>query len=494
MQLTLDQLQHYADELPIGYYANSRVVVKIDENAPTSYFTPSTREIYISLNGVNDSLAKVKDSAENAEVAVRAHLYHELSHALLTPRELQVTDIINIFEDERIETLLKNYYKKVNFRNNIIALCDYNGEKPTTADEVFFYAVRFRATTKEINEKINALIAKHKGLNWNSDVWNSTYIYDINNLYNEITNAPLPNDEEWEQMKANSPIFNQGGEGVNGDIPQEFMQGNGGEQGEGNSAQGKGTQTKDSESGEEIEGEGNGGHGAGRGIFESALDQAYEQSIDTDFYREVESILLNFKKRNQKGGSAMQSYGGVFNPRNCGRDDYRYFDRKATVNGTNPYGSVHLNLFIDDSGSFNPNAKRANKVIGTLCELERKYPFFTVDFALCGDKVTRVEKKDAFVNAHDGTSIQSGAINIVKSMQKKNTYVYNIVLYDGWAHYPSSFKHCYEPWDMPNATLILDDSCAPYAKNCESAKVIISRNYLPTLTKNIIKTLQTAFR
>lgn len=498
MKLTVDELQKYADELPIGYYANTRIKISIDKNAPTSYFMPSTREIYISLNGVNDSLKNVKDSKHNAEVAVRAHLYHELSHAILTPSLLNVTDTINVFEDERIETLLRNYYKKVNFRSNIIALCDYNGEKPTTNDEVFFYAVRFRATSKENNEKIDALIDKYKKLNWNSDWHNSnfdTYSTDIYNLYYELTkNTPQSiTDEQWEEWKNNSDLFN--GMNGEGDVPQEYSESaQSGEGANGESANAQGIRNSAEGEGEEYD-EGENGHEAGRGLFEQAMEDAMNESIDFDFYKSVEQILIGFQKRNQRGGSAMQSYGGVFNPRNCARDDYRYFDRKTTVNGANPYGTVHLNLFIDNSGSFSSNAKQANKIIGSLCELERRYPFFTVDFAFCGDKVERVEKSKAYLQADEGTHIQSGAIEVVKSMQKKNTCVYNIVLYDGWASYPqNAFKHCYEPFDLQNTTLILDNSCAPYATKCENAKVIISNRYLPTLTKNIIKTLQTAFR
>ena len=145
MKMTKDELQRYADELPIGYYAHTRLRVTIDENADTSYFMPTTREIFISLKGVNDSIGGTKMQDESTkERAVRAHLYHELSHAILTPREMRNTDMRNVFEDERIESLLRTYYHKVDFRVNVKALCGYNGAPPTNAWEKFYYAVRFR--------------------------------------------------------------------------------------------------------------------------------------------------------------------------------------------------------------------------------------------------------------------------------------------------------------------------------------------------------------
>lgn len=501
MELTKNQLQYYVDELPIGYYANTRLPIMVDEKAETSYFVPAKREIYISLSGVNQSISNIDGNDEDiAERSVRAHLYHELSHALLTPKELQITDIMNTFEDERIETLLRDYYMKVNFRENIKALCGYKGEKPTR-EQTFFYAVRFRVGRQEWLERIDKIISKYRDLNWSSGYAEGVYRYDrdVYQLYSDIMddmdNNPI-SDEEWQNLLDECGCNQDGSAKVNGkcDGSQDTANGGNGE-GESEGAQAIGeTDSENVDEGETVECEGD-SKDWGRGAFEKALENAVSALYDQQLYNAVEQILVSFKKRNSKG-SSMNGYSGHINPRNCGREDYKFFDRKATVNGANPYGTMHLNLFIDDSGSFQTNAPKANQIINTMSALADKYKFFTVDFALCGDKVERVPREKAYINAMDGTFVQDGATEIVRSMQKKNTCVYNIVLYDGRAGHARTYKHPYIPFDLDNATLVLDNYCKTDAEKVQNAKVILVKDgeYCSQLTNNIIRVMQSAFR
>jgi hypothetical protein len=318
-------------------------------------------------------------------------------------------------------------------------------------------------------DTIKVLIDKYSTLNWNTCYSESSdYYWDIYQLYKTIAND---DDFDWEQAVEEYQLASG-----NGDIPSEYAMDN-----QGNA------------DGTPVDKEGF-GKNANDFISQAIQSMQGEEAYDAYLYQAVESILQNFAKKN-KGGSAMSAYSGVFNPRSVVRDDYRYFDRKATVNGANHFGSVHLNMFIDDSGSFNNNAKAANKIIATLCALERKYNFFTVDFALCGNMVKRVDHKHAIVVARSGTAIDAKATQTVLSMQKKDSLTYNIVLYDGNADYCRlTSKYAYRPFDMTNATLILDTSCAKDAKKCKKAKVIISQDYISELQSNIIKTLQRAFQ
>ena len=499
MTISKNELQQIADTLPIGYYAKARVSLEIDDKADTSYFMPSTRQIFVSLKGVNTSLAQIKKpTAEEAEKAVRAHLYHELSHAILTPPELPAMDHINVFEDERIETLLDDYYLKVNFKENIKALCGFDGRPPQDDFQKFFYACRFRIGKQEWLDEVDEIIKEYATLNWNSEL-SMVYNYHrrINEFYKKIVNSST-SDQEWQQMIEEAMQREQSANQSAPDIPDSYSQSkqntNEGEEAEGASANG---QNQNGE-GEGEEGEENQdtayAHGGGKSdLIQKAMESAFSALRDDELYDALDFILQNFAKKN-KGGSAMQTYSGVFNPRNCTRDDFRYFDRKATVNGQNSFGSLNLNLFIDNSGSFKPNAKKANQIIATLCELERKYPFFSVDFAFCGDEVVHVEKSKALLQANQGTSVQAEAVSIVKKMQKRNAYNYNIVLYDGWADC-DDLKYPYEPWDMSNATLILDRGCKTSGGNkVKIAKVIYADNYLEELNRHIILTLQRAFR
>lgn len=503
MIISKPELEKIADELPISYYAKARVDVKIDAEAPTSYFSPNTREIFISLKGVNASLKNINGAdTEEAERAVRAHLYHELSHAILTPKVLNSDDKINIFEDERIETLLDGFFMKVDFKENIKRLCDFDENYiPQTGMEKFFYAVRYRIGKKEWLDEIEKIIELYTKLNWNS---NSSKTYDyacaINNLYRKICEDNSMDGEAWKNAieKALKTQAQQG----KGDtkIPSEYDTPNGnseekdGAEGEGIGENGANSNAENKEGQSEQTDKRKVGKGAGHSIFEEAIQTACKKIRDENLFLTLDGILANFNKKN-RGGSALPSYSGIFNPRSVARDDYKYFDRKTSVQGSNPYGSLHLNLFIDNSGSFDRCKDAANCIIATLCDLERKYPFFTVDFAFCGDKVERRDKRNCYLTTDEGTYIDETAIEVVKSMQKKNTFTYNIVLYDGECYQEDHvMKYTYQPFDLSNTTLILDPSCQEDTRRVKNAKVIISENYLGDLTKNILLTLQRAFR
>lgn len=503
MTISKPELEKIADELPISYYAKARVEVKIDAEAPTSYFSPNTREIFVSLEGVNTSLKNINSAdTEEAERAVRAHLYHELSHAILTPKVLIPNNQINIFEDERIETLLDGFFMKVDFKENIKRLCDFDKNHiPQTDMEKFFYAVRYRIGKKEWLDEIEKIIETYTKLNWNSHSNTYDYMWAIEGLYKKICNDTSMNDEAWKNaieqaLKAQA----QQGKGDT-EIPSEYDAPNGnsaendGAEGEGMSANVGNGNAENNEGQSEQPAKGKGGRGAGHSLFEEAIQTACKKIRDENLFLALDGILANFNKKN-RGGSALPSYSGIFNPRSVMRDDYKYFDRKTLVQGSNPYGSLHLNLFIDNSGSFDHCQDAANRIIATLCDLERKYPFFTVDFAFCGDKVEHRDKRNCYLTTDEGTYIDGTAIEVVKLMQKKNTFTYNIVLYDGecWQRGSIPMKYTYQAFDLSNTTLILDPSCRKDARCVKNAKVVISENYLADLTKNILLTLQRAFR
>lgn len=504
MTISKPELGKIADELPISYYAKARVEVKIDAEAPTSYFSPNTREIFISLEGVNASLKNINGTdTEEAERAVRAHLYHELSHAILTPKVLTPNDKINIFEDERIETLLDGFFMKVDFKENIKRLCDFDeNDIPQTDMEKFFYAVRYRIGKKEWLDEIEKIIETYAKLNWNSKSGKAyDYAWAIEDLYRKICNDTSMNDEAWKNA-IEEALKTQAQQGTGDtEIPSEYDAPNGnseendGAEGEGMGADGGNGNAENEEGQSEQTAKGKGGRGAGHSLFEEAIQTACKKIRDENLFLALDGILANFNKKN-RGGSALPSYSGIFNPRSVVRDDYKYFDRKTTVQGSNPYGSLHLNLFIDNSGSFDHCQDAANRIVSTLCDLERKYPFFTVDFAFCGDKVERRDKRNCYLTTDEGTYIDDTAIEVVKSMQKKNTFTYNIVLYDGECYKRSSesMKYVYQPFDLSNTTLILDPSCKKDALRVKNAKVLISQDYLKDLTKNILLTLQRAFR
>jgi hypothetical protein len=513
MKISVEQIKEVVETLPIGFYANARVSVQMDNDADTSYFSPNTREIFISPKIIMEGLANVKgENEENTEKLIRGQVYHELSHAILTPKSLHITDITNIFEDERIETLLDDYYHKVDFKWAVKTICDFdNIQPPQDAMNAFYQLVRFRVGKKEFLDEVDNIIKKYRHYNWNTN--DSIYYYwDIQELYNKVERDFKQNPQDYqgkdfEEMKDNSEKF--GGKGENqANMPSEYSQKQDQENEQGGNGQPQASDTdsyENSENGQPLDdseqGQPQGQNKKGsqfnaEKIFNNALDQL----IDKEFYTNLDMLLASFSKKNNGQGGSVGGYSGVFNPRQVGSEDYRYFQRKTTARTSNKYGSIHLNLFIDRSGSFIYNQDLANKVIRTLIDIEKKYSYFTVDFATCGEYVTYIKDKKKFtLQCGCGTELKKGDLETVKSMQKNNTLNYNIVLYDGdfCKNYYQKFSktgNAYLPFDTRNTTLILDSSCKRDSEKVKNAKVIISQDYLTELKSNILKALANALR
>ena len=168
--------KEFAETLPVAHYLKvSSIQVVMDEDAETSYFDAHHFNIHVAFNNV---LAVMKDrkieelNEVELENVVRCFLYHEVSHAILTPRNLMIaavrysehgkllnSNFANIIEDERIETLLKDYYYGVDFRKNLHSIVKLEHAK--TFEQFVFNAVRFRycPTDKElVNKAVNNLI------------------------------------------------------------------------------------------------------------------------------------------------------------------------------------------------------------------------------------------------------------------------------------------------------------------------------------------------
>ena len=514
-----NKVKDLVDTLPIGFYAHSRVKVELDPAAETSYFSPNTRTISVASRPIIRAIAKNGGNIkpEHFDALVRSHLYHELSHAMLTPKVMRPNTARNIFEDERIETLLAGYYHNVDFKAACKEQNDFdNLTPPQSVDEAFFQLCRFRLGKPALVYEVDRIIETYQSLNWNDksgDV--CRYMDEIENLYHacekDFQKQKQQGNQDFQRRKQDAAQRLAAKFG-DADIPQEYdesaeKQEQNNEQGQQGKEQGQqGQEQNKKANGQQKSDNANpseqnaGGHGVGQPnpfnadeLFNDAL-QALSSSA---FYKQIDTILQNFSRKN-KGGNSMNGYSGVFNPRSAGREDYRFFDRRSSVRGGNQFGSLHLNLYIDDSGSFGCNADAANEVIATMCEMERRYDFFSLDICLCGSKVKHcADKNNAQVRAQGGTGIQDGALKLVKSLQKKDTLNYNIVLYDGECNsaYEVGGHGHYKPFDINNCTLILDDSCRPYGgQDVTKAKVIYSDDYLEELHSNIIAVLQNAFR
>jgi hypothetical protein len=143
MNISVEELEEAAKGLPIGFYIGAHVPVTVSQCIDASCCDVANREIKLSLQQMNLALSCVQD-ADAKSSTIRAMLYHEVSHAFLTPSCMYPRKHINIFEDERIETICRTLYKKVCFKKLLKQTNHWVGPTdPRTTEDMFFQIVRF---------------------------------------------------------------------------------------------------------------------------------------------------------------------------------------------------------------------------------------------------------------------------------------------------------------------------------------------------------------
>lgn len=503
MEINFMETKAIADALPIGIYAKRRIRCSLREDENTSFYSPMTDEIIISYPQITGAL-KMTPEDEDKEVAIRSMLYHEVSHAILTGWNGRVTDQFNIFEDERIETVLNDFYLDVDFAKQVYRINGIQSnddlKAPKNALDAFYQLVRFHKGDADLLDKVKKLLVKYAPLSKtmlnlpSGDGW-WEYNREINDLFNEVKKRfgepPVSEDDGCESE-------DEDGSGKSGDS--------------GKSKDGKDKKDKSGM----TDGDGKkvavdvkdaikkaleaGADGDMIEILKemNSLEKVFSDGVapayDDDLYKKFDVIISNFNKKNNSGAS-LTGYSGVFNPRSAGREDYRYFDRKATVNGTNKFGTFHLNLFLDNSGSFCDNAPIVNAVLGALVRLEKVNRNFSFDVVHCGvGEELITDKAKIGLTCDDGTRLDYDAIELYRKLQKPSTYNYNIVLYDG-SCYDRRYNDAFKAFNHSNTTIISDisnrEEIERYAPN---AKQIITKRYTENLLNNIVDTLARAFR
>ena len=478
--------------LPIGFYAGRRIETTLDKEEETSFYSPTEDKIVISYPIIALRFkAMPATSTCTEEEAVRSMLYHEVSHAILTPASEfdKITPQVNIFEDERIETVLQDYYHEVDFRKQLYDIFGGHAPMATDAEGAFFNAVRFGLGTPEVQKEVERMLKRYAPINsssrkWRGDPYVADYEYDIRRLWDLIK----------KDFKAN---------------PEAYQPENG-EDTSKNDSQGKRPDVKDGGTPENTD-EKMQGEPHKSSLTKAEVKKMIEKSLTTKqnlneeetkkiaaFQKAAELIIGNFNKKN-KGGNGINAYSGVFNPRAVARNDYRYFERTSTAQGNNKFGTCHLNLVIDCSGSFYNNVPMTNAILSVLSEIERKNRNFSMDVAFINHKFHICENvRERKMMADGGNDIPDNMKEIMIKMQKQNSCNYNIILFDGDAFSDSprgkNATKVFRAFDMKQTTLITDPDNERYIKTpFTSTKVVVTRNYTKELTDNIIKALTIAF-
>lgn len=521
MELSFAMCEAIVKTLPIGYYTNRRIDITVSKDEETSYYDMMNDKIVVSYPIIAQRCLNIATGRDEEE-AVRSMLYHEVSHAILTPSCLENDTPVNIFEDERIETILQDYYMNVDFKQQLTDLLGGKVPNPTTPEQAFFNAVRLGLGPKKYQEEIEELIKKYREMNRSSDSgWAYDYTWYVHRLYEKIAKDFKSNPENYsgdgESNESNSA------QNQSNDLKKSKSSGkrqdddDSGESQEGQPESGDENSDSDSDSGKEQNDKQN-----EQGITSKNRPSGYNREQLTemvndalsnhtglneellkqlqDFQKKAEVIIGNFHKKNS-GGSGINAYSGVFNPRAVVRKDYRYFDKPISTQGNNKFGTCHLNLIIDCSGSFYRNTRLVNGILAVLSELERKNRNFSMDVAFINDKFRMCNSiKERVFEARGGNNIPENMRDILVKMQKPNTCNYTIVLFDGdalsdsWGQSDTERNRRFHTFDRKQLTLITDSDNKRYMRKAfTSAKVVITDQYTDELVKHILQTLTIAF-
>lgn len=488
MNVPVAMIKSIAEGLPIGLYAKRRIPVAIDEEEPTSYYNPVSDEIVISSKIIQEGLKHVHKK-KDIEPAVRSMLYHEVSHSILTPNRMKMTDWMNIFEDERIETILGDYFLDVDFKKQVLHINGFKSldEVPNpapTAMAKFYSVVRFGIGEKKFVDEVDRIIKDYAKFNSSTYLWQTyRYIDEVKALYRAITGEEPPTENI---ITASVPFNAEGEEDAeeeNTDAPSDVEE-----------------ETEEEKSGDDAEGKPC--HGRKNPLKEKEIEKLIKSTfitnkyVDTKLTDELSMILENFSKKNNSG-SALAGYSGTFNAHAVVREDYKYFERKASINGSNKFGTFHLNLFIDESGSFYRSETAMNTLLRSLTDIERKNPNFTLDVVFCGISERLVQdKRHRIFKADGGNRLDKKTYELYRKLQKPNTYNYTIACFDGDACSDGGRSdHGFGAFDHNNCVIISDYDNERYIRNdVHSARVIYTRDYTNELIKNVVDALEKAFR
>ena len=499
MDVTFEEVKEVVETLPLGFYCSRRVPLTLEKKTDvgTSYYNPKDDNIVIDFSPIAEGLNKApsNDPSYTKETAIRSMVYHELSHAILTPEKMRVVETyFNIFEDERIETVLSSYFHDVDFKKQVLMINGGKVTSPKNVTHAFFNLVRFRnCPEKSFIQRVENLIENYKDIyRFTDDPW--YYENEVKQLWFDF--------QKW--YKKNNSAYNnplpqngQGGKGGKGnsvntsvDIKNDGQEQ--GEQGEKNSEQGDGQ--KQGEQNTNQDGKQSNGCGSGKSIKE-IFDKTINRYQDNKLTERLNVIFSNFRKKN-KGGCGINAYSGIINPRLVGREDYRFFERSATANGNNKFGSFHLNLFVDDSGSFCEDAEKVNTLIKSLEEIEKRNKNFTFTVIRCGDGMVITEKNERWINACQGTSADYEETKKIykKVNSKKDALVYNILMYDGCCWWRG--KNPFTIFDNAHSTVIVERGNINSVNEFKSGKVIYikDRTYTERFIEETLNTISVAFR
>jgi hypothetical protein len=561
ISLLKEKAQSILKTLPIAHYFKiSTLTVVFDEFSTTSYIDLSTLQINVAFNNLLLALRNIDTKDVNdltVEKIIRGCLYHELSHAILTPKGLFSVykdlkeyypflshDLINILEDERIERVFENYYINVDFQENIILM---NGDvecSPSNFTNFVFSIVRMHKFPKGFDKAVKETFIKQMKFVVGKPNLSE---YDLLSIYNEIIEN-LKN--EWDRLTPPEPEKSETPESSSSDSEGELEGECEGECECDSDSESESENETDSEidsnSKKETEGEikddsepSKPTECTERTDIEYDKEKAIEsieasilrikQRLDSggvrklkldDFYpsknfkREATKIIIRKKGIGIEETTSSYGYTGRLSPKKMLRDEshneetYKWFRKNFEGDAYDKRDDKKiLNIWLDQSGSFSTNDEGISIILKSLQEIEKKYNFHFNLIKLTCDCNLITDDDKRFSHSYSGNALPVKKIAKVYKQVNPTGNEFNIVLFDGYA---MSLDFMDESWlgdeiydfkalkvfNNKKTFFITEKSnIEGIMKNCPSCRGIINENrrYKEALEKNVLNALDLLF-
>lgn len=537
MNVSFGYCEDVLKTLPIGYYLGHPVTLKLEPTGDKTYIELGCERITIGFVNVFNACKNAPDDYDRESI-IRSLLYHEVSHAILTPSKLfeyvlsdewphnydqlcratttvrcgkqtanvnnpnyipkdkldwivkNLHDIINIFEDERIETLLNTYYMNTNFKRLVIML-NGNPEKFCNRDAMgrFFAVVRYRHGDPKLVSQVQHIINRHAGLD-NASCFQPclNYVLDIMNLMCAVM---LSIDNEKPEQSAQNTNESQSDEASSDNESSSSEQ----------SAQEESEQNQSEE------------------LTDDQIDQIMKtiepflQSFATEeelmatkkmlndlttnpdaaaIKTKVNKILNAILNKQKNLSSGSHAYAGRIDPRATLNRDYKWFAKKNQGSAAKHFNKVRFNLFVDSSGSFYDSQNAINALICALKQIESTNPDFSVRVAHCGAGTVLAPVDNPYVTCENFSQLGRNTKEIYGSMQQAQASNVNIVVFDG--HMSGSFNkgNAYSAFDHRNCIIVSDDAneddIRAYAPSAKA--IIMNSSYAEAFIDVVLKQIE----
>jgi len=501
MTVSYSRIEAIYKTLPIGYYLGRKIKMELSKTSEDSFYAPTSDSITISAPCIIKACEPIASEEVDLEEVIRGLVYHEISHVILTgqtPLDIKSVQrahaVFNIVEDERIETIFREYYMHTNFRKNIMLINNYHNEAPSSVDDAFYHFIRYHAVEdKKWLARLHSLIRKHRNLNCgsSSQEW-STYMDDVLELYYDFCHKkPDPEEKKNSSSKSGS---DEGGD------PSDAM-----ERVPGDSDDAAPADMSEMTPGETAEIFANATPefndltpSNAKALVNKIREKVFDFYEDPELKAKVTKIIEGARKKRGMLEGSIRGYSGRIDPKGFARDDYKIFVKNTNGGSINGNAKTHFNLFIDNSGSFQGNDDTMNRFIRVLNSLVS--PKFDFDVITLNTHIVEwTSTTKTLFDSTGGNRINSDIFPIFKKHQKLQCNNFNIVLFDGDAYSADGrrasyrgVKNNFSAFDSEETIIISDTDNVKYIEpSISKAKVkYIEGNYCETFIEEVLTLLE----